>query len=117
MPPDHQPGNSHDHSHVHGGVDARRGHDDQRGKRPLRIGIGGPVGSGKTALVAALCRLLSQRLSIVVVTNDIFTTEDAEALRRMAVLPDDRIAPVETGRYSSSMLRGATRFLVREVRA
>jgi urease accessory protein len=65
--------------------------------RPLRIGIGGPVGSGKTALVAALCRLLADELSMVVVTNDIFTREDAEALRRMGVLADDRIVPVETG--------------------
>jgi urease accessory protein len=63
----------------------------------MRIGIGGPVGSGKTALVAALCRSLRDQLSMVVVTNDIFTTEDAEALRRMAVLPDDRIMPVQTG--------------------
>jgi urease accessory protein len=55
------------------------------------------VGSGKTALVASLCRLLASQWSMVVVTNDIFTTEDAEALRRMAVLPDDRITPVETG--------------------
>jgi urease accessory protein len=63
----------------------------------LRLGIGGPVGSGKTALVAALCRLLAPKVSIVVVTNDIFTREDAEALRRMKVLADDRIVPVETG--------------------
>jgi urease accessory protein len=63
----------------------------------MRIGIGGPVGSGKTALVAALCKLLARELSMVVVTNDIFTREDAEALRRMQVLPDDRIVPVETG--------------------
>jgi len=88
---------SHDygHSHDHGSVD----HEPTGvpGRRPLRIGIGGPVGSGKTALVASLCRLLRDELSIVVVTNDIFTTEDAEALRRMAVLPDERIAPVQTG--------------------
>jgi len=63
----------------------------------LRIGIGGPVGSGKTALVAALCRLMAPTVPMVVITNDIFTTEDAEALRRMAVLPDERIAAVETG--------------------
>src|SRR4051812_35718610 len=106
MPPDHQPGHrahEHDHDHEH---DQDHGHDhehlydetpaDPRG-RPLRVGIGGPVGSGKTALVAALCRLLAHDVSTVVVTNDIFTTEDAEALRRMAVLPDDRIVPVETG--------------------
>jgi urease accessory protein len=63
----------------------------------LRIGIGGPVGSGKTALVASLCRLLATDVSMVVVTNDIFTREDAEALRRMQVLDDERIVPVETG--------------------
>ena len=49
---------------------------------PLRIGIGGPVGSGKTALVASLCRLLADTVSMVVVTNDIFTKEDAEFLMR-----------------------------------
>jgi urease accessory protein len=63
----------------------------------VRIGIGGPVGSGKTALVAALCRSLADRLRIGVVTNDIYTTEDAEALRRMGVLDDERIVAVETG--------------------
>ena len=73
--------------------------------RPLRIGIGGPVGSGKTALVAALCRLLAERVSMVVVTNDIFTTEDAEALRRMAVLSDDRIVAVETGACPHTAIR------------
>ncbi len=67
------------------------------GERPLRIGIGGPVGSGKTTLVGALCTLLRDRYSVVVVTNDIFTSEDAEALRASAVLPEDRIAAVETG--------------------
>ncbi len=63
----------------------------------LRIGVGGPVGSGKTALVAALCRALRTELRVGVVTNDIYTTEDAEALRRMGVLDDDRIVAVETG--------------------
>lgn len=67
------------------------------GERPLRIGIGGPVGSGKTTLVGALCTLLRDRYSVVVVTNDIFTSEDAEALRSAAVLPEERIAAVETG--------------------
>ena len=65
--------------------------------RPLRVGIGGPVGSGKTALVAALCRALADRHSVAVVTNDIYTTEDARLLRREAVLDDDRIVAVETG--------------------
>jgi urease accessory protein len=64
---------------------------------PLRIGIGGPVGSGKTALVAALCRVLGERLSLGVVTNDIYTTEDADFLRRNAVLPNERIVAVQTG--------------------
>ena len=63
------------------------------------------MGSGKTALTAALCRLLANELSMVVVTNDIFTTEDAEALRRMAVLPDDRIVPVETGACPHTAIR------------
>jgi urease accessory protein len=67
------------------------------GPSPLRIGIGGPVGSGKTALVAALCRTLGAQLSIGVVTNDIYTTEDADFLRRNAVLPDERIVAVQTG--------------------
>ncbi|MFG2818645.1 urease accessory protein UreG [Kitasatospora sp. NPDC048365] len=66
-------------------------------RRALRIGLGGPVGSGKTATVAALCRALREELSLAVVTNDIYTTEDAEFLLRNAVLPPERIAAVETG--------------------
>jgi len=70
----------------------------QRGlDRALRVGVGGPVGSGKTTLVGSLCRLLRDELSMVVVTNDIFTSEDADALRKAAVLPADRIEAVETG--------------------
>jgi urease accessory protein len=65
--------------------------------RALRIGIGGPVGGGKTALVAALCRDLADQLSVVVVTNDIYTTEDADFLRRNGVLADERIRAVRTG--------------------
>ncbi|CAN5864462.1 urease accessory protein UreG [soil metagenome] len=65
--------------------------------RALRVGVGGPVGSGKTALIAALCRELSGRLNIGVVTNDIYTTEDADFLRRQGVLDDDRIRAVQTG--------------------
>jgi urease accessory protein len=65
--------------------------------RALRVGIGGPVGSGKTALVAALCRALSGRYQTAVVTNDIYTREDAEALLRMGVLAPERIVAVETG--------------------
>ncbi|TMR99059.1 urease accessory protein UreG [Nonomuraea basaltis] len=69
---------------------------DGRG-RALRLGVGGPVGSGKTALVAALCRTLGPSLSLGVVTNDIYTTEDADFLRRAGVLDHDRILAVETG--------------------
>jgi urease accessory protein len=65
--------------------------------RALRVGIGGPVGGGKTALVAALCRRLRGELSLAVVTNDIYTTEDADFLRRHGVLPDERILAVRTG--------------------
>lgn len=65
--------------------------------RALRIGIGGPVGCGKTALVAALCRSLGDRLELAVVTNDIYTTEDADFLRDAGVLDPARIAAVQTG--------------------
>jgi urease accessory protein len=78
------------------------GHADHHAARhaagdALRIGIGGPVGSGKTALVASLCRELGGELAIAVVTNDIYTTEDADFLRRAGVLTPDRIAAVQTG--------------------
>jgi urease accessory protein len=66
-------------------------------ERARRIGIGGPVGSGKTALVAALCRALSNDVNLAVVTNDIYTTEDADFLLRNGVLPAERIRAVETG--------------------
>ncbi len=65
--------------------------------RAVRLGVGGPVGCGKTALVAALCRALRDELSLAVVTNDIYTTEDADFLRREAVLDADRIVAVRTG--------------------
>jgi urease accessory protein len=67
------------------------------GTRAFRLGVGGPVGSGKTALVAALCRSLGDELRIGVVTNDIYTTEDAQFLRAAGVLDPARIAAVETG--------------------
>ena len=63
----------------------------------LHVGIGGPVGSGKTALVEALCRALSGAVDLAAVTNDIYTREDAEFLIRRAVLPPDRVRGVETG--------------------
>lgn len=66
-------------------------------QRALRIGIGGPVGSGKSSLIAALCRELATELRLGVVTNDIYTTEDAEFLRATGVLASERIAAVQTG--------------------
>ena len=102
----------HDHEHEHH-------HDDEPGRfeargAPLRrdyaaraftVGIGGPVGSGKTALVLALCRALRERHSLGVVTNDIFTREDAEFLVRNQALPRERIRAVETGGCPHAAIR------------
>ncbi|MFG2681095.1 urease accessory protein UreG [Streptomyces sp. NPDC048392] len=74
-------------------------------RRALRIGLGGPVGSGKTATVAALCRTLRKELSLAVVTNDIYTREDAEFLLREAVLPPEQISAVETGACPHTAIR------------
>ncbi|MFI5767929.1 urease accessory protein UreG [Streptomyces sp. NPDC051658] len=73
--------------------------------RAFRVGLGGPVGSGKTASVAALCRTLRDTLSLAVVTNDIYTREDAEFLLREAVLPPERITAVETGACPHTAIR------------
>ena len=72
---------------------------------PLRIGIGGPVGAGKTTLTAALCRAFRDSHSVGVITNDIYTQEDAEALMRLQVLPRDRIIGVETGGCPHTAIR------------
>lgn len=72
---------------------------------PLRIGLGGPVGAGKTTLTAALARALRDTHSIAVVTNDIYTQEDAEALVRMQALSSDRIMGVETGGCPHTAIR------------
>ena len=72
---------------------------------PLRLGVGGPVGSGKTALVDALCKRLRDRLEIAVVTNDIYTREDAEFLIRSEALPAARIRGVETGGCPHTAIR------------
>ncbi|MCK5748865.1 MAG: urease accessory protein UreG [Oricola sp.] len=74
-------------------------------KSALRVGIGGPVGSGKTTLTAALCKALRDDYSIGVVTNDIYTREDAEALVRMQALSSDRIEGVETGGCPHTAIR------------
>ena len=72
---------------------------------PLRIGIGGPVGAGKTTLTAALAKSLHPEHSIGVITNDIYTQEDAEALMRMQILPQDRVIGVETGGCPHTAIR------------
>src|SRR5882762_5962609 len=72
---------------------------------PLRVGIGGPVGSGKTALTLALCRALRDRYQIGVVTNDIYTEEDAQFLVRNEALPAERIIGVETGGCPHTAIR------------
>ena len=72
---------------------------------PLRVGIGGPVGSGKTTLTEKLCKALRDHWSLGVITNDIYTREDAEALMRMQALPGDRVIGVETGGCPHTAIR------------
>lgn len=92
---------NHHHGHEHGG-----GRPTQaRALNIPVIGVGGPVGSGKTALVEALCRQLRDRYSVAVVTNDIFTKEDAEFLTRRGVLSPERIIGVETGGCPHTAIR------------
>jgi urease accessory protein len=81
-------------------MNAARGSDG-----PVRIGIAGPVGSGKTALVWRLCEALRERIDLAVITNDIYTTEDAEFLLRHAALAADRIVGVETGGCPHAAIR------------
>lgn len=72
---------------------------------PLRVGIGGPVGAGKTSLTEALCRRLASQVSMAVITNDIYTREDAEYLMRVQALPLERIRGVETGGCPHTAIR------------
>lgn len=72
---------------------------------PLRVGIGGPVGTGKTALTDALCKALREKYSVAVITNDIYTKEDAQFLTRSGALPPERIAGVETGGCPHTAIR------------
>jgi urease accessory protein len=74
-------------------------------KNPLRVGIGGPVGSGKTALMEALCRTFRDRYQIAAITNDIYTKEDAEFLLRAGALPPERILGIETGGCPHTAIR------------
>ena len=83
---------------------------------PLRIGVGGPVGVGKTTLLAALLRAMRGRWSLGVVTNDIYTTEDAEALVRLQALPADRIEGVETGGCPHTAIREDASLNLRAIR-
>ncbi|KUF16947.1 MULTISPECIES: urease accessory protein UreG [Streptomyces] len=94
-----------DHTHDESAAVSADAHRADGTRRALRIGLGGPVGSGKTATVAALCRLLRDELSLAVVTNDIYTREDAEFLLREAVLPPERITAVETGACPHTAIR------------
>ncbi|MBK0869083.1 urease accessory protein UreG [Saccharopolyspora sp. HNM0986] len=97
------------HGHAHSldpGFAGPDPHDTASGAdRPFRLGIGGPVGSGKTALTAALCRALGGEIPLAVVTNDIYTTEDADFLRSTGVLAADRIEAVRTGACPHTAIR------------
>jgi len=109
---DHAHDHGHDHGHHHDAWDHPGRFDDRDAplprdfaRRAFTVGVGGPVGSGKTALVLALCRALRDRRSLGVVTNDIFTREDAEFLMRNDALPLDRIRAVETGGCPHAAIR------------
>jgi urease accessory protein len=101
---------AHDHTHEHM---EHAGHFHERqpplsrdfGQRAFTVGIGGPVGSGKTALMLALCQKLRERMNIAAVTNDIFTKEDGEFLVRNRALPAERIRAVETGGCPHAAIR------------
>lgn len=107
----HDHGHGHSHEHMdHPGVYSQRnqssfGKRDFDSERAFTVGIGGPVGSGKTALMLALCKSLRDKISIAAVTNDIFTREDGEFLIRNEALPKERIAAVETGGCPHAAIR------------
>jgi urease accessory protein len=107
---DHDHGHGHSHPHPHEdspGAFLQRDKPLRRdfARRAFTVGIGGPVGSGKTALLLALCRALRERVSLGVVTNDIYTKEDAEFLIRHEALPVERIRAVETGGCPHAAIR------------
>ena len=82
--------------------------DNNEFRRPVRVGIGGPVGSGKTMLTLRLCEVLRDKYSMVAITNDIYTVEDAQFLARNKALPEDRIMGVETGGCPHTAIRDDT---------
>ena len=111
---EHEPGEQHDHDHGHTheklkGPGLFRARAPRRPRdfeaRAFTVGIGGPVGSGKTALVLSLCQRLRDRMRLGVVTNDIFTREDAEFLERQGALPSAQIRAVETGGCPHAAIR------------
>ena len=109
---DHDHAPNHEHGHTHETWTSPGAFKDRAiplgrdfAARSFTIGIGGPVGSGKTALVLALCQALRDELSLGVVTNDIFTREDAEFLTRNEALPPERIRAVETGGCPHAAIR------------
>lgn len=123
MDHDHDHSHDHDHDHSHDAVHDH-GHDHEvlehpgrfserslplpdrdYARRAFTVGVGGPVGTGKSALVLALCESLRDELSLAVVTNDIFTREDAEFLIRNEALSSDRIRAVETGGCPHAAIR------------
>ena len=97
--------NTHSHPHPHSHSHAHWEKPHERIGRALRVGVGGPVGSGKTALVEKLCKELRDNWSLAVVTNDIYTREDAEILTRAGALPAERIVGVETGGCPHTAIR------------
>src|SRR6266516_1866606 len=104
----HDPNHPHDHPHSTGpGTFGARSAPRSRdyAARAFTVGVGGPVGSGKTALLLALCRALRDRMRLGVVTNDIFTREDAEFLERNQALPAGHIRAVETGGCPHAAIR------------
>ncbi|HEY3855417.1 MAG TPA: urease accessory protein UreG [Verrucomicrobiae bacterium] len=106
MSHDHDHNHTHEHwdgpGHFHGRIPPL---DRDYTTRAFTVGIGGPVGSGKTALMLALCQTLREKLNIAAVTNDIFTKEDGEFLIRNQALPADRIRAVETGGCPHAAIR------------
>jgi urease accessory protein len=108
----HDRGDAGDHGHTHERLEGPGRFEERQGarrwsyrERAFTVGIGGPVGSGKTALLLELCRRLRDRMSIAVVTNDIFTKEDGEFLLRHKALAPDRIRAVETGGCPHAAIR------------